>query len=168
VQIAAPVLFAERSGEMTSLPQWLQWAQAIALVCIPLIGALLAWQQVRVAYAKLQLDLYDRRFAVFDAARRLLLEVARERTASPEGLVAFIVATADANFLFNDEINTYLVELRKRVEHLQVRTKAMDAMPLGDQRTAMFHQTNSEFLELNRELDGLVDRFRRFLRLDRL
>jgi hypothetical protein len=77
------------------------------------------------------------------------------------------VATADAIFLLNDEIATYLDELRKRAECLQVRTDAMEATPVGDRKTAMFEKTSNEFLALHRELAELVERFRPFLTLDR-
>jgi hypothetical protein len=56
------------------LPLWLQYLQAVALVLIPIIGAWIAWQQVRIARAKLHFDLYKKRFAVFEAARRLIAE----------------------------------------------------------------------------------------------
>jgi hypothetical protein len=151
---------------MRTLPLWLQYLQAIAVVCIPPIGAWIAWQQMRIADVKLQHDLYDRRFAVYGAARKLLLEIATTRTASV-ALSAYAVATADAIFLLNDEIATYLDDLRKRAERLQARTDAMEAMPVGDRKTAMFEQTSSEFLALNRELAELVERFKPFLTLDR-
>jgi hypothetical protein len=122
---------------------------------------------MQIAGVKLQHDLYDRRFAVFHAARNLLAEVARTRTASAAALSVYTVATADAIFLLNDEIATYLDELRKRAECLQVRTDAMEATPVGDRKTAMFEKTSNEFLALHRELAELVERFRPFLTLDR-
>ena len=136
------------------------------MIVIPIIGAWIARQQVQIARVKLQHDLYDRRFAVFDAARNLLFEVARTRTASAAALSTYTLATADAIFLLNDDTATYLDELRKRAERLQVRTEAMEAMPVGDRKTAMFEQTSNEFLALNGELTKLVERFKPFLTLD--
>jgi hypothetical protein len=57
---------------MYYLPWWMQWAQAIALILLSSVGAWIAVKQMRIATAKLNLDLYDRRFKVFEAGRRFL------------------------------------------------------------------------------------------------
>jgi len=75
---------------------WLQYLQAFALVAIPPIGAWLAWQQVQIARVKLQHDLYDRRYQVFDATRRLLANVCATGYASDEAQRAFMLGDAIA------------------------------------------------------------------------
>jgi hypothetical protein len=58
--------------EMYYLPWWMQWAQAIGIGIISAAGVFIAYKQSRIATAKLNLDLYDRRFRVYDAARALI------------------------------------------------------------------------------------------------
>jgi hypothetical protein len=50
-----------------------------------------AREQARVAREKLRLDLYSRRYRVFEAARKLLAEVAVHGTASEEDLRTFVI-----------------------------------------------------------------------------
>ena len=62
-----------KRNEVTAMiPWWLQYLQTFALIAIPAVGACLAWQQVQIARVKLQHDLYDRRYRVFEATRKLL------------------------------------------------------------------------------------------------
>jgi hypothetical protein len=62
-----------------NLPIWALWIQAIG---IPLAGAVIAGvgvyiarQQKRLADIKLQNDLYDRRYKVYETARKFLADV---------------------------------------------------------------------------------------------
>jgi hypothetical protein len=57
---------------MYYLPWWMQWAQAIALIVISCLGSWIAYKQARIAAAKLNFDLYQKRFDVFEGARRLV------------------------------------------------------------------------------------------------
>ena len=76
---------------------------------IPLVGAWLAWQQVQIARVKLQHDLFERRYNVFAAARRLLAQIDTHRRPSDEDLRAFMLGTSDAVFLFDDDLAGYLI-----------------------------------------------------------
>jgi hypothetical protein len=149
------------------LPAWLQYLQALAVLLIPLIGAWIAWQQVHIARVKLQHDLYERRYAVFDAARKLLAEVVAHRTAPEGALRTYTIATADAVFLFNDQIAEYLKELRKRAIILETINSIMEPLPPGDKKVELWEKASKEFLWLNAELDALVGRFKPFLTLER-
>jgi hypothetical protein len=64
------------------IPSWLQYLQTASLTAIPIIGALLAWQQVQIARVKLQHDLFERRYRDLDATRKLLANVCATGNAS--------------------------------------------------------------------------------------
>jgi len=106
----------------SQLPLWVQYAQALGApllaVAIAGVGAWLAWQQVRIARVRLQHDLYDRRFAVFQAARKFLAEVMTHGYPSDDQIRLYVVGTADAGFLLNADVATYLEEIRKRGSRL--------------------------------------------------
>jgi hypothetical protein len=88
---------------------------AFAAVCVT---AYFAKQQADIAGEKLRHDLYEKRYRVFDAARKLLCEVAVHRSASDDDLRAFVIGTGDAVFLFNDGLSGHLVEMRDRAQKL--------------------------------------------------
>ncbi len=82
------------------LPLWVQWSQALLILFISGLGAWIAYKQVRIAAAKLNLDLYDKRFEVFEAARELVAHVLREANIGTSEIIVFGIGVADAVFLF--------------------------------------------------------------------
>lgn len=96
-----------------SLPNWVLWMQALATPTIAIVGSWVAWQQMRISSRKLDFDLYDRRFAVFAATRTLISETVSNAEVSLEVLRAFDLGVADAPFLLNEEVNSYISELRR-------------------------------------------------------
>jgi hypothetical protein len=102
----------------STLPVWIQYVQAFALVLIPFIGAWIAWQQVKIARTKLQHDLYDKRFAVYVAAKDSIVLISRRAHPSSDQVVEFAIRTAEAVFLFDVNILEYLKELNQRATRL--------------------------------------------------
>ncbi|HVH74283.1 MAG TPA: hypothetical protein VM755_05145 [Stellaceae bacterium] len=101
------------------LPLWVQALQALAVPVIAAVGAWVAVQQMVIARVKLQHDLYDRRYAVFDAVRTFLNEAVGSRVVSPETFRTFALGTADAEFLFDDAPAGYLREMREHASKAQ-------------------------------------------------
>jgi hypothetical protein len=122
-------------------------------------------ERVHIAREKLRHDLYDRRYRVFDAARRLLAQIASQRIASDEDLRRFVIDTGDAVFLFNDDMDAHLKEIRSRAQKLQSLDHLMEPMPVGPQRTNFVNQSEQQFTWLISQLDGLVDTFKPFMKL---
>src|SRR5262245_28988212 len=73
-----------RIHAVTAMPHWIQWLQALSVPTIAVVGVFLVWQQARIARTKASRDLFDRRFAVFEAARTLLARVMAKGNASAE------------------------------------------------------------------------------------
>jgi hypothetical protein len=113
------------------LPTWLQYLQAGAVVLIPLVGAWIAWQQVQIARVKLRFDLYDKRFAVFEAVRKLVGEAITHDNVSASSLNAYTLGTADAEFLFDGSLSKYLRELFKHASMLSTLKYAIESSPVG-------------------------------------
>ena len=93
------------------------------------VGAWLAWQQVRIARVRLQHDLYDRRFSVFQAARKFLAEVMTHGYPSDDQIRNYVVGTADAIFSLNDDVAQYLEEIRTKSIYLQEYKKMLKSLP---------------------------------------
>jgi hypothetical protein len=152
---------------MAMLPPWLQYLQAGAVILIPLIGAWIAWQQVQIARAKLHFDLYEKRFAVFEAARSLIGEAIRSANLTTSSLNAYTLGTADAVFLLSDDVNKYLRDVAKHAVALSTMQYAIEPLPVGSQqRVDMSEKIGEETLWFNNQLDELIAHFRPFLKLD--
>jgi len=76
--------------------------------------AYVAYQQYRLGRAKFKLDLFEKRFAVFDATRKLLGAMVSDGPGELEKVYEFRVAVADAPFLFCSDVTDYLDKVDNR------------------------------------------------------
>jgi hypothetical protein len=154
-------------------------ATIIAALAAVAVTAYFAWhqkkiarRQVEIAGEKLRHDLYEKRYRVFDAARKLLCEVAVHRNASDDDLRAFVIGTGDAVFLFNEDLSGYLLEIRDRAQKLQSLEHFLDKenlLPVGPKREAAVTESTQLFNWLVDQLkEGLVEKFKPFLKLETL
>lgn len=84
----------------------------------------IAWQQWRVAKNKLRLDLFDRRYKVYDATRTFLIQIAQYNNFEQSELVNFAAGISDAEFLFGADVVGVL--------EADSKTSAWYARPSGD------------------------------------
>jgi hypothetical protein len=104
---------------------WLEYVKALGPVFVALvigvIAARIAWQQKEVAKAKLNLDLFDKRYAIFKRTEVWLSEMATTATvyrteipelADGEGLIV------EASFLFGPAIAAYQKEIIRKWNEL--------------------------------------------------
>jgi hypothetical protein len=141
--------------------------QSLGVLAIAAVGAWIAFHQMQLAAVKLQHDLYDRRYRVFEAARKMLAEVTTHATAADETMRAFLLGTGDATFLFDDSIAAYLEEMRQHAAKLTSIGIAIEMIPVGDPQRANAVAAKSEhLLWLVAQLDGLAARFKPALQLD--
>jgi hypothetical protein len=148
------------------LPLWVQWAQAILILVISGLGAWIAYKQVQIATAKLNLDLYDKRFEVFEAARNLVVHVLQEGRVDLHEINRFNVGVLDAVFLFEEDVVSYLEHLRKRA--IALRTKTEQLRVLGERdprRDALIDGIADLEGKFADEYARLVNAFKRDLKL---
>jgi hypothetical protein len=125
--------------------------------------------QADLAEVRLQHDLFDRRFAVYEAARNLVLEVVRASNVSDDGLRAFVLGTDKSVFLLDKELTEYLDDMRKRAVTLQIT--------VGRLADPMFHpseestRASAQRADLSNwffdQFDVLIEKFRPTLALDK-
>jgi hypothetical protein len=85
--------------------------------------------QKKIAAAKLDFDLYEKRYAVFEAARRLLIKAVQDGDLDAKQVITFKIETIEAVFLFDQDIMNYLNGLSDKVlrfRSLRAQEKAAD------------------------------------------
>src|SRR5712672_474289 len=94
------------------LPIWALWIQALGLPIfggiIAAVGQFLGFQQKRLADIRLQNDLYDRRFKIYEAAKTLLVHFQLDGNVQLEDYFAFVRATSESVFLLSPDVVAYL------------------------------------------------------------
>ena len=115
--------------------------------------AIVAWLQWWIALTKLRLDLFDRRYKVYEATRKYLSAIFQEAKFTNAQLFEFYAGTSDAEFLFGTDVVKYLEEIRNRAIRMQTAQHVFEPLPVGDERTRQI-DTHIE------ELKWLTDQLR--------
>lgn len=135
---------------------------SIATLFLSIAVVVIAWQQWRVADNKLRLDLFDRRYKVYDATRKFLdMTIGEEYTDSR--LVEFNIGTSDAEFLFEAEVVKYIHEIRRRAVHLWTAQKLFERLPVGDERSRHVQAAHDDRLWLIDQTTAMSKTFAPYL-----
>lgn len=108
---------------------------------IAVIAIYIAYQQWRVNKTRLDLDLYDRRLAIYKAVDAFYGDVGTEGIAKYPMVFKLRYATAEAPFLFPAEIEKHLKEILKqaiRIAALREQTypaSGEPGLPVGEARS---------------------------------
>lgn len=111
------------------------WSTFITALLTPLIGFItlyIVYQQWKTNKAneetnakRLKHELYDRRFAIYEAARSFLRDIVVKGSISDEMLINYWSGINSARFLLDDDLTRYLEEIEKKAVDLQ--TKQIEA-----------------------------------------
>jgi hypothetical protein len=132
---------------------------SIATLFLSVAVVAIAWQQWRVAENKLRLDLFDRRYKVYDATRKFLTGILAKANFTLSDLFEFNTATFDAEFLFGADVTEHLDKIRKRAVHLQTAQRIYDPLPVGDERSRHVQAAHDDLLWLTEQFTAINKAF---------
>jgi hypothetical protein len=117
---------------------------SIATLFLSVAVIVIAALQWRVADNKLRLDLFDRRYKVYDATRNFVASILREATFTNSQLADFNIGTSDAKFLFEPDVAEYLAEIRKQALHLRTTQTLLKKTQISDEELAKLAQAEND------------------------
>jgi hypothetical protein len=132
-----------------------------------LIAALVAYveyRQHRLGREKFKLDLFEKRFTVFAAARRLLTHVLCHGNVSREHFFEYRTSVGEATFLFESAITDYLDSIDKKALQLWTLTEEMKPLPVGEERSRVAGEISQTVGWLINQLPQLKIRFGPYLK----
>ena len=125
--------------------------------------------QLNIALERMKHDLFEKRFAVFEVARQLLIRAVQHDHVDAGEIIKFNMETADAEFLYNEDIVDYLDSLRSRIVRLrQVNTQIKsieDNERLEKRRGELIDKAADIAIELSAELPIMIAKFKPYLKL---
>jgi hypothetical protein len=130
--------------------------QAFTTLVLGLMAAYIAWRQWRTAQDRLILDLFERRFQVFQELNRAILRGAEKAKLDVQDLVNFNTAAEKARFLFGPEVYNYLTESRERMINIIRIERSLLNMPDGPQRTDAENKVLAAFSEISEFFERLA------------
>lgn len=114
------------------------------------IASYIACQQYLTSKAKLQLDLFEKRYKVYDATRTFLGIILTHHKYTEEDFQIFSLATCDCEILFGDETSAYLKEIKNKAINMTMAKEEMLASTLGTAQRTLFskeEQNNRYWLD---------------------
>jgi hypothetical protein len=139
----------------------------------PVIGGIagyIAWRQWKTSSQKLKLDLFDRRFRVFQAVRDIL-GMMYTTVSDDKKLYEFLSQTRDVEFLFGAEIRDYVETVWRHATRLsdakKQLTAILDTAPI-ETRQKLAQVETEEVQWAFAETRVIADKFKKHLDLSKL
>lgn len=131
-----------------------------------MVTGYIALQQWQINKNKLRLDLFDRRWAVFEAAMRLAASAVHKPTITSDDLREFATATRGVRFLFNKSLEEYCDKLRTEAVAILFENRKLEDLPVGDERTTIAKTLEGRLFWFSDQIDtGIPKRFARFMKI---
>lgn len=134
--------------------------QALLTPLVAIIALGIAFAQWWTARNRLKLDLFDRRWAIYEITRKTLAEIFERQELSSETQRQFRAAIRTANWLLDDELDRYLRE--SLWPHAALYSTPLDSNEVGE-RHRVAKQTRDWVAA---ELPVVERHFGRFLKTD--
>ena len=140
----------------------------------PLIAILALWiayQQYKVQKYKAKFDLFERRMKIYESIRDALENIVRDATTKNVNFNELYTAIRHSRFLFDDELNSYLKEIEKKIIELMITNNQLfgtESLPIGEERTKVVHENSEYFTWLTSQLSTLEDKFSNFMRINKI
>jgi hypothetical protein len=112
---------------------------ALRTPVIALITTYIAVQQYRTNKLKVRLDLFEKRYAIYQGVKDFIRSAVREGNVSDEAFCKLDDETQDAFFLFNERVEEYVDELRSNGARLHyLRDQLNDqTIEIGEERNRL-------------------------------
>ena len=112
---------------------------------------------------QLRLDLFDRRYKIYDATKKFLAVIIREATFTDSQLFEFNAGTSDAEFLFEADLVAYLGQIRKRALHMRTAQQLFEPLPVGDERSRHVQAAHDDLSWLSDQITAMTKTFTPYL-----
>jgi len=144
--------------------------QGFLVPVIAVITVCILIQEARTRRDQYRLNLYEKRFAVFNATRSFLQDILRKGNIVDESAEKFWqLSVTEASFLFEDDVVSLLKEMRQKcsekltLEQLLYPSDGSAGIPVGDERVKV-NTRNGELLAwFVAQTDKLAERFSKYL-----
>jgi len=132
--------------------------QGLLTPVIAIVTCYIAWQQWKTNQRKFNFDRYERRLKVYEEVVRFIGVGIREGDYKNEELMSFKPKVSEADFLFGEEVSTYINELQERAvmlshwngeykDYTQAKPKDYDHKKIVEEKHKELKWISSQFEE---------------------
>jgi hypothetical protein len=119
--------------------QLIQLLSALLTPVIAVVTTYIAVQQYRTSRLKFKLELFEKRYAVYQGVKNFILSAVREANLSNDDFFKLNEETQDAFFLFDERVDKYIDELRSKGSRLRSLNERLSdqSLPIGEERSKL-------------------------------
>jgi hypothetical protein len=122
-----------RSLQSSSLPEWERHLQALGptfvAIVVGLLAAYIAWRQWRTADHRLRFDLFERRFAIYQAVMVLLSRIALHGHLLGKDVDEFQRDVHGVEFMFKPDVRDFVKLVGEKAWNAATRKTQLDLSP---------------------------------------
>ena len=93
---------------MSCEKDWVDISAALLTPVVAIIGIWIAIQQMKINKTRINHELFDRKYLMYEATQRFIDSVSQKLLIDPDDYHHFYVETKGALFIFNQEIVSYI------------------------------------------------------------
>ena len=135
----------------------------IATLIVGIAVAVIAYQQWMLARHKFRLDLFDRRYKIYEATAKFISIIFARANFTDEDLWDFCNGTRDSVFLYPKAIKDYLDEVKGRALDMRSFAIQLQDLPVGKERSDLVDRNHGEMVWLTDQMAALPERFSPYL-----
>lgn len=135
---------------------WIDIMSAAVTPVIALLGILIAWLQWKLSKSRFKHELFDRRYAIYEATLLYLNQILRANKLKNEERYTFLQNTKGAIAFFDEEIVNYLNDIASN----SVRLQSYQSRSNNDEEAEIL---NWFVIQLTEKIDGV---FKKHLKID--
>lgn len=145
---------------------WTTYLAALLTPVIAVFGAMIGYRQWRTAQNKLKLDLFERRYAIYDALRGYLSVIMTTGKTDIVSEQKFLQGTHGAKWLLNDDIEHYLhIVIWHKACDLGCLQSELEGHGVGEERTIRVHKAADIKKWFGDQYEVVDKKFEKFLKL---
>jgi len=145
----------------------LEFLSGLLTPAIAVVMTYIAIQQYRTRQSRLRLDLFDRRYAIYQGVKEFIRHAVSAGDVQNQAIADLNESTHDAFFLFDESVDEYVDELRQkgaRLHYLQ-RRLGDGTLPIGEERSAFAQEDADIMTWFGFQLGESKKVFKKFLRV---
>lgn len=146
------------------LEQAIDVSKALLTPLIAVIAVYVAWQQMQTNRRKLKLDLFEKRYVVYEKVGEFIGSILTSGRVAPGSDKQFLVDTKASGLLFGPDISQFVSEVYKKAVHLHALEAELEGTH-GEARTSNIKAQREIKDWYSRALEGLQGRFGEYLKL---
>jgi uncharacterized membrane protein YccC len=157
--------------QSSQLPLWMQYVQAlgptVVAIVVGLVAGHIAWRQWRTANHRLRLDLFEKRYAVYEAIKNVIGHVQLHGQITADELGGFYAAVRGAEFLFKGKTRNFITKISDAAFRARMVTFARERQ--GDRASEAVIDREEDLLDVLRSAEQQLEQlFSRYLDLSKV